>query len=378
MFPWLAFGHMIPYLELAKLRAQKGHKITFFSTPRNIDRLPKIPSDLVPPEATTDVPYNIILYLKLALDGLKEQVSKFLGTLSPDWVLYDFTHYWMPEIATSLDISKAFFSIYLAAMISVVKPPNEPKNRTKAEDYMVPTKWVPLETTTVFRLLEIRRIMDVRTRMVEELHGKPFIPVGVLLTTECNDGEEETRTWRSMKEGLDKQEKGSVVYVAFGSEAKPSQEELTETALGLELSGFAFFWVLRKRRGLADPEVIELPEAFEERTKERGAVYTSWAPQLKILAHDSIGGFLTHSGWSSVVEALEHERPLILRTYLADQGINARVLEEKKMGYLIPRNEIDRSFIRDTVAELVRLVMLEKEGKYREKIKEMKDLLCDS
>lgn len=43
MFPWLAFGHIIPYLKLSKLIAQKGHKISFISTSRNIDRLPKLP-----------------------------------------------------------------------------------------------------------------------------------------------------------------------------------------------------------------------------------------------------------------------------------------------------------------------------------------------
>jgi hypothetical protein len=32
------FLHMIPYLELTKLIASKGHRITFVSTPRNIDR----------------------------------------------------------------------------------------------------------------------------------------------------------------------------------------------------------------------------------------------------------------------------------------------------------------------------------------------------
>jgi UDP:flavonoid glycosyltransferase YjiC (YdhE family) len=112
-----------------------------------------------------------------------------------------------------------------------------------------------------------------------------------------------------------------------------------------------------------DTEVIELLEEFEERTKERGVVYTSWAPQLKILAHDKVGGFLTHSGWSSVVEALQSERPLILLTFFADQGISAKVLEDKKIGYLTPRNEQDGRFTRDSVAESLRLVTVEEEGK---------------
>uniref|UniRef100_A0A2C9UX63 Uncharacterized protein n=1 Tax=Manihot esculenta TaxID=3983 RepID=A0A2C9UX63_MANES len=164
----------------------------------------------------------------------------------------------------------------------------------------------------------------------------------------------------------------------FGSETKPSQEELTEIALGLELYGLPFFWALRKRRGLSDTEVLELRDGFDDRTKGRGVVCTSWAPQLKILAHDSVGGFLTHSGCSSVVEALQHEKALILLTFLADQGINARDLEENNMGYPIPRNEFDEYFCRDSVAESLRLVMVKEEGKiYREKAKEMKGLFGD-
>lgn len=42
MFPWLAFGHIIPFLELSEAIVRKGHKISFISTPRNIDRLPKL------------------------------------------------------------------------------------------------------------------------------------------------------------------------------------------------------------------------------------------------------------------------------------------------------------------------------------------------
>ncbi|MED6215618.1 putative UDP-rhamnose:rhamnosyltransferase 1, partial [Stylosanthes scabra] len=90
VFPWLAFGHIIPFFELAKLIAQKGHKISFISTPRNIKRLPKLPPNLQPlvelielplphvqnlpqnAESTMDIPQHIIPYLKKAFDSLQE------------------------------------------------------------------------------------------------------------------------------------------------------------------------------------------------------------------------------------------------------------------------------------------------------------------
>nr|GMC67537.1 UDP-glycosyltransferase 91A1-like [Ipomoea batatas] len=423
MFPWLAFGHMIPYLELSKLIAFKGHKVSFVSTPRNIDRLPKLSGALASQinfvklplphvknlpenaEATIDVPYDKVKYLKLAHDGLQESMAKFLEDSCPDWVFLDFDAYWLPPVASKLGVSTAYFSIYIAAFLGFHGPlPSSSlmadyDERTRLEDFTVPPKWVPFESSVAFRLFEISRILDgvtdddeehvsdkfrfnstiercdilaVRSceefepewlKLVEDIHRKPVIPNGA---------------WQVIKGWLDRQATSSVVYIAFGSEAKPSQAELTEIALGLELSGLHFFWVLRTKRGEADTELTQLPEGFEERTKDRGIVCTSWAPQLKILSHDSVGGFLTHSGWSSVVEAIQFEKPLVLLTFLADQGLNARVLEEKKMAYSIPRDDKDGWFTGDSVAHSLKLVIVEEGGKiYRDKIKEMKGLFCD-
>ncbi|THG08446.1 hypothetical protein TEA_023509 [Camellia sinensis var. sinensis] len=277
MVPWLAFGHMIPFLELSKLIAQKGQRVSFVSTPRNINRLPKMPPNLAP----------LINLVKLQFP----QGEK------------------LPENAES-------------------------------------TADLPYDK-------------------------KPIIPIGLLPTT-VYDSSDNGEAWTEIKDWLDKQSKRSVVYVPFRSEAKPSQAELTEIAFGLELSELPFFWVLRNRLGVADTEVIELPNEFEERTKERGVVCTSWAPQLKILSHDSVGGFLSHSGLSSVVEAIQFKKPLILLPSLADTGLIARLLEEKRMAYLIPREEQDGLFTRDSVADSLRLVIVEDEGRiYREKVKEM-------
>ncbi|XP_059624119.1 UDP-glycosyltransferase 91A1-like [Cornus florida] len=437
MIPWLAFGHIIPYLELAKLIAQKGHKISFLSTPRNIDRLPKLPPNLAPlinfiklplphvdnlpenAESTSDLPYHKVKYLKIAYDLLQQPVTSFLESSAPDWVMHDFAPYWLGPIAARLNISSAFFTISIASSLVFLGPAkymmgmhSDPKP-IKAEDFTVPPKWVPFKSTVAFKLFEILRVFDEVVAedeeisgiyrfgasidrcdvlalrscyefesewlpIVEEIHRKPVIPVGQLPATAYHEDDHEDIAWREMKEWLDKQGKGLVVYVAFGSEAKPSQAELTEIALGLELSELPFLWALRKKRGMADTEVIELPEGFEERTRGRGLVRTRWVPQLRILSHDSVGGFLTHSGWSSVVEGIQFGRALILLTFLAEQGLNARVLEEKKMGYSIPRDERNGWFTRNSVAESLRLVMVEEEGKiYRDKVKEMQGIFGD-
>ncbi|XP_019177369.1 PREDICTED: UDP-glycosyltransferase 91A1-like [Ipomoea nil] len=438
MLPWLAFGHIIPFLELAKLLAERGNKISFVSTPRNIQRLPKLHPHLVPnidliglplpqvenlPEdadSTLDLPYDKVRYLKIAFDELQDSMAAFLQTLSPDWVIHDFASFRLVPIMEKLNIPNVHFSIFSASCLNIIiGPPSAIIDgvdyRVEAKHLMSKPKWVPFETTIMPRYFEIERMFHdlfidggnvsdvyraavtvkgasavfVRScyklepewlQLAEEVVGKPTIPVGLLPTTAYDDEEDDDKkaAWLEIKEWLDKQEKGSVVYVAFGSETKPNQEEVVEIALGLELSQLPFFWVYRKQRGSADAEVTKLPEGFEERTRGRGVICTSWAPQLKILSHDSVGGFLTHSGWSSVVEAVKFEKKLILLPFLADQGIIARLLVEKEMGYAIARDENDGSFSRDSVAESLRVVMVEEHGNvFAEKVKKMKAKLFD-
>ena len=169
LFPWLAFGHMIPNLEFAKLIAQKGHRVSFLCTPRNIDRLlPKLPPNLTSlvnfvklplpqvanlpedAEATVDVPYDHIQYLKKAYDGLHESVTQFLQNSHPDWMLYDFVPYWLAPIAARMGVKTAFLSVYTAPALGVMGPPSVLKaeittadDRKTPEDFTVPPKWIP-------------------------------------------------------------------------------------------------------------------------------------------------------------------------------------------------------------------------------------------
>ncbi|KAL8160444.1 hypothetical protein V2J09_001981 [Rumex salicifolius] len=432
MLPWLAFGHMIPWLELAKLLSDNNIKVSFISTPRNLKRLPKLPPkhtsitfvDFTLPsvnglpetaEATSDLPYHQVGHLKLAYDKLQPQLKNFLEASSPDWLFVDFATYWAPPIATGLGIPSAFFSIFTASTLAYVGPPGpligegpDTETRKTVEDFIVNPPWVPFESNVAFRYFEISKMLEalnernisgvadferfgltargcsaiaVRScyeleprelKLLEEICQLPVIPVGQLPPDTRVDREEDLAdTWRVAREWLDKREKSSVVYVAFGSEATFDRQELAELALGLEASGFSFFWVLRSQKD-------ELPEGFEERTKERGMIWTSWAPQLKILSHDSVVGMLSHSGWSSVVETVSLGKPLVLFTMYADQGLNAKVLETHEMAYVVPRDEKDGSFTREAVAESLRLVLVGEEGKvYREKVKEMSGVIGD-
>ncbi|CAN6308850.1 unnamed protein product [Urochloa humidicola] len=167
LFPWLAFGHLIPYMELGKRLAARGHAVTLLSTPRNVARLPPVPAHLsphlslvaLPPaaveglpegaESTADVPPEKNELIKKALDGLATPFAAFLadavaGGRRPDWVVIDFSHSWVPAIADEHGVPCAAFQIVPGAMIAFFGPRSanaaHPR-RTAPEDFTAPPRW---------------------------------------------------------------------------------------------------------------------------------------------------------------------------------------------------------------------------------------------
>ncbi|XP_047311931.1 zeatin O-xylosyltransferase-like [Impatiens glandulifera] len=131
-------------------------------------------------------------------------------------------------------------------------------------------------------------------------------------------------------EWLDKQPPNSVIYVSFGSSTTMSHEQINELAIGLEESKQRFLWVLRDADRVdifnAETKILQLPEGFEERVKGVGKVTRDWAPQLGILRHPSVGGFMSHCGWNSCLESLTMGVPLATWPMHSDQPHNALLM----------------------------------------------------
>ncbi|WZZ31973.1 hypothetical protein YC2023_015374 [Brassica napus] len=115
MFPWFAFGHMIPYLHLANKLAEKGHRVTFL-LPKKAQKQSEhhnLFSDnilfhllTIPPvaglpagaETASDIPISLGNFLFAAMDLTRDQVTAAVHALRPDLILFDFA-YWVPEMA---------------------------------------------------------------------------------------------------------------------------------------------------------------------------------------------------------------------------------------------------------------------------------------
>ncbi|VYS60247.1 unnamed protein product [Arabidopsis thaliana] len=125
---------------------------------------------------------------------------------------------------------------------------------------------------------------------------------------------------------LDSQETGSVLYVCLGSLCNLPLAQLKELGLGLEASNKPFIWVIREWGKYGDLANWMQQSGFEERIKDRGLVIKGWAPQVFILSHASIGGFLTHCGWNSTLEGITAGVPLLTWPLFAEQFLNEKLV----------------------------------------------------
>ncbi|WOL14474.1 anthocyanin 3'-O-beta-glucosyltransferase-like [Canna indica] len=123
---------------------------------------------------------------------------------------------------------------------------------------------------------------------------------------------------------LDSKKRRSVLYVCFGSLCRFTAAQLHEIARGLEASGQPFIWVVRH----AGEPAEWMPEGFEKRVigEGKGLIIHGWAPQLLILNHEAVGGFVTHCGWNSCLEAVTAGVPVITWPLFADQFFNEKLL----------------------------------------------------
>ncbi|CAL5194106.1 unnamed protein product [Lathyrus oleraceus] len=133
-----------------------------------------------------------------------------------------------------------------------------------------------------------------------------------------NDKNVSVDEWIHLK-WLDSQKPGSVIYACFGSLCNFTPPQMIELGLALEATKRPFIWVIRKRNRLDELKKWIEESGFEGRINGRGLVIEGWAPQLLILSHPSVGGFLTHCGWNSTIEAICAGVPMVTWPRFNDQ-----------------------------------------------------------
>ncbi|XP_073525799.1 uncharacterized protein [Phyllobates terribilis] len=217
----------------------------------------------------------------------------------------------------------------------------------------------------------------IKALMQPEPGKPPVFPVGPLIQT--GKGEKS-----ACLEWLDKQPRGSVLFVNFGSGGTLSTEQQNELASGLARSQQRFLWVVRSPNdavanatyftvdGEIDP-LQHLPEGFVEENAGRGMAVPKWAPQIDVLSHESTGGFLTHCGWNSVLESVVNGVPMITWPLFAEQKQNAVMLTEDLRVALRPQADKAGIIRADEIERVVMELMDGEEGKkIRSRMEELK------
>ncbi|XP_057950079.1 cyanidin 3-O-galactoside 2''-O-xylosyltransferase FGGT1-like [Malania oleifera] len=405
MYPWFAMGHLTSFLHISNKLAEKGHRVSFFLptntqpklAPFNLHphfitffpvALPAV--DGLPPgaETTADVPFPLHSLIMTAMDLTEPAIEASLRDLKPNLVFFDFTH-WLPATARRLGIKTVHYCTISSATVGYLLSPERKmlEKKLTAADLMKPPPGFP-NSVIKLRAHEARGLAAVTVKeygrgvtfvqrqltslsecdaigfktcreiegaycdYVEKQFGKPVILAGPVVPEPPTSVLEER--WRKYLDGFGG---GSVIFCAFGSECVLKMDQFQELVLGFELTGMPFLVALKPPAGAQTMESA-LPEGFEERVKGRGIVCGGWIQQQLILAHPSVGCFVTHCGSGSLSEAMVNECQLVLLPHVGDQIINARLMGgDLRVGVEVVKGEEDGLFKRDGVCDAVRAVM---------------------
>ncbi|XP_021718499.1 anthocyanidin 3-O-glucosyltransferase 5-like [Chenopodium quinoa] len=429
-------GHLIPMVELAnRLVTHHGFHVTIFvvtmeptaSNNPNNNLLPKQPYRSPTLYNLVVLPYvdssaqmsptdKIMTRLAIMMRGYVPSLQAELGSMehNPTLLVVDLFGTEFLSLADEFDMVKYVYipsnAWFLAMTICVplldkqvkhvgplnipgckrveyddiLDPVFDPENKDYDEyvrialdlgtaDGVLVNTWKQLESKTLFSLKN--------NKILREIFNKRVYPVGPLVRPvrpECLGGE--------LLEWLDDQPKESVLYVSFGSGGTLSSQQTTELAWGLEMSQQRFIWVLRppiEHDGAGalfhamdgQDQIVSqyLPRGFLTRTHNLGKVIPMWAPQTEVLAHKSIGGFLSHCGWNSTLESLVNGVPIIAWPLYAEQNMNAALVEEELGVSIRPKVLPTKGVVgREEIKKMIIKVMEDDDGiKMRVRAKEV-------
>ncbi|XP_021764995.1 LOW QUALITY PROTEIN: UDP-glycosyltransferase 88A1-like [Chenopodium quinoa] len=212
-----------------------------------------------------------------------------------------------------------------------------------------------------FESLEVKAVKGLKQgTCLPDTQIPPVYCIGPLFANRGGGAENNSEERHECLKWLDSQPSKSVVYLGFGSRGMFSKEQILEIALGLETSGVRFLWTVRappseeKGANLSQPPDPDLdsilPEGFLDRTKDRGHVAKSWVPQIAVLGHESVGGFVSHCGWNSTLEAVDAGVPMVAWPLYVEQRFN-KILIVEEIGIALPMDENEDWFVSSSEIE---------------------------
>ena len=423
--PHLSQGHLIPIIDMAKLLAQHGVTVTIITTPLNADRSKLIIdraiesglhiqllqvqfpcTDVGLPEGCESVDAlpskSTFRNLLIGISMLQQPVEQILAELNPrpSCIISDKYFAWTERTARKFLIPTYVFdgtSCFALLCTHNIITSKIYESVCGLEPLVVPGLPDKIEITKAQLPNAVNivssNIMDIRNeareaelaafgvivntfeelepayvREFRKVRGERVVCIGPVSLTNQDSLDKAARGNKaSIDESqclkwLDSWKPSSVVYVCLGTLSRSTSAQLIELGLGLEASNRPFIWIVRGGDKLEELEKWILQENFEERVRGRGLLIRGWAPQLLILSHPAMGGFLTHCGWNSSLEGVCAGLPMITWLLFADQFYNEKFVvqvlkigvslgaefalnwgEEEKFGVVMKREEFKRA-----------------------------------
>ncbi|XP_021821628.1 UDP-glycosyltransferase 73C6-like [Prunus avium] len=389
LLPFPASGHLIPMIDIGRLLAQQGILVTLVTTPHNAARVEAVVTRAIEsglqirliqlkfPSEEAGLPdgcenpemlpsQDLIMNFFAATALLQQPVEKLFEELipKPNSIISDMCLPWTASIASKFHIPRISFSgtcCFCLLLIHNLRVSKVLENVTSESEYLV----VPdLPDRIEITKAKVSGRLTTRVKgFTEKVAAAEMESYGMIMNTFEELEPEYVKEYRNArknkvwcigpaslcnKDDLDKAQRGnkasidehhclkwldswapgSVVYACLGSMCNLISEQLIELGLGLEASNKPFIWVVRGCKQSEELEKWISENGFKERTKERSLLIRGWAPQTLILSHPAIGGFLTHCGWNSTLEAICAGLPLITWPLFSEQFLNEKLVEQ--------------------------------------------------
>ncbi|CAN4121473.1 unnamed protein product [Withania somnifera] len=395
LIPLMSQSHIIPLIDFAKLLAHHGINVSVITTHANAQRYNSLVTQslfkiqLIPlyfpcqefglPKGCENMDSlpSIELYKEffMACETLKEPIQEVIENMEtkPSCIISTGGISWAQEVADKFKIPRYVFqTISCFALLSTHILKQENVEETLDSKQNIGTEKAAQirdeitgsgsdDMKSIIRQLKfshdsargtlINTFEELELRYVErykKIMNNVFCigPVSVCnkeMDEIVNRGNNVSINEHSCLKWLHSMKPKSVIYASFGSLCHISFSQIKEIGLGLESSNVPFIWIIRGLNVSLEVEKWLSDENFEDRVKGRGLIIKGWAPQLLILSHPSIGGFLTHCGWNSTLEGVTCGVPMIALPMFADQFYNeSLIVNVLKIGIRVGTEEKKR------------------------------------